>query len=657
MQIISVKVSNYRNLDGLEITFDPLTNFLIGENELGKSNLLDLFETLFNHWKFQDEDFTNIDTPIRIEFSLQLSYAEKAALEDYIDPDNNNVINIIAIQEYSDLDEEMDFFWEESVSTTPKEIQKTQIRKINYISYNSLKIPGNELTFNQGRGSGKFLRYLVDEFSDSDSKMAVNSASVSTAKGVQSFLNRIKIFRQQKIAVSAEPQNLPDFLSRVLTIIGGDGFDIQKSGFGIQFSTVLILSILERLLYLKQKKNFRPFEETRDGFSQNEYKVFYEMYLNETTSGLPKEAVFKINTILEPLTQEEKSKYHIDIQQLNQDEKNILGEKIIRHIKTRKSLSVILGLDEPEIHLHPYRQRHLVKYILELLSNQDSDFMFLLKKHFDVDVFNGQMLLVSHSPTVILDEYKNIVRFYKHKGTKAVSGSQINLDPSDKKYLLMNFPYIKEAFFSKCAVISEGQTEAGALPLWANKIIGDVDELGVVFINAGGDGGVLPVTKLLNHFQIPNVSIIDKDDGNDKKPKYNSIEGLRTTKLRDFEEELFEAVYKNDANIKELFDFLKYDGTHKLTGFVLAENMDKIAKTYKFPHTWNTPPTHTFFFKNIENTSDKNLLKAIFLFWLTKTKQGKTIIAGRALGEVISTNCIPEVYIQLFKDAKSKSEA
>ena len=129
MQIISVKVSNYRNLDGLEITFDPLTNFLIGENELGKSNLLDLFETLFNHWKFQDEDFTNIDTPIRIEFSLQLSYAEKAALEDYIDPDNNNVINIIAIQEYSDLDEEMDFFWEESVSTTPKEIQKTNTKE------------------------------------------------------------------------------------------------------------------------------------------------------------------------------------------------------------------------------------------------------------------------------------------------------------------------------------------------------------------------------------------------------------------------------------------------------------------------------------------------------------------------------------------------
>lgn len=42
------KVENYRNIDGIEIIFNPECNYIIGENNLGKSNFLSLLTTVCN---------------------------------------------------------------------------------------------------------------------------------------------------------------------------------------------------------------------------------------------------------------------------------------------------------------------------------------------------------------------------------------------------------------------------------------------------------------------------------------------------------------------------------------------------------------------------------------------------------------------------------
>ena len=40
MRISRVKVHNYRNIDGIEVLLNPECNYIIGENNLGKSNFL-----------------------------------------------------------------------------------------------------------------------------------------------------------------------------------------------------------------------------------------------------------------------------------------------------------------------------------------------------------------------------------------------------------------------------------------------------------------------------------------------------------------------------------------------------------------------------------------------------------------------------------------
>lgn len=644
MQITHIEISNYRNLDGIKVTLNQRNNFLIGENELGKSNLLNLLDTLFNYQRFSTEDFSKRSIPIRIDLSLYLSEIEMGVFEDHFSPDENNIINIYAIQEDSEQDEDISFFWKEGENANSSEIPSSLIKKINYIFYDSLKLPQEELTFYKGRGSGKFLTYLINEFGDTDIQLDVNQAMNKVTGRIQKVFNRIKPLKKQGLGLNTDKENSSDFASRVLKLSGIDGFDIQKSGYGTQFSTLLLLSILERLVRIKQNKRFRKFEEKREYFSKEEYQVFQAIHLEDEN----------IKSILEPVTRVENDKFFIDYKNLPKEEIDKLSSTLIDHINFRKYISMILGLDEPEIHLHPYSQRSLIKYVTEILENKDVDFSILLKEYFDIDTINGQVITVSHAPTILSNNYKEFVRFYKAEKTEVISGENLTLDQDTERHLLLNLPYVTEAFFSRCVILIEGPTELGALPLWANKIIGDLDEYGIVTINMYGRDNITPVSTLLNHFKIQNVSIIDKDDENDKKEKFISVKGLRTTRHRDFEEELYEAIFLSDSNVNTLFNFV--DNIHEkgVKPSVHSKNLSSIAHTYSIPETWNKDQTR-YSFEEIKNIKDRNLTKAAFLEWMGR-KGIKGVILGRALGQYIEEQQIPDSFKQLFLDAKAKVE-
>lgn len=49
MRIKDISVENYRNLNSATITFDESCNFIVGENNLGKSNILNLENLIYNY--------------------------------------------------------------------------------------------------------------------------------------------------------------------------------------------------------------------------------------------------------------------------------------------------------------------------------------------------------------------------------------------------------------------------------------------------------------------------------------------------------------------------------------------------------------------------------------------------------------------------------
>ena len=78
-------IDNYRNLSGQIIDFHHDVNFLIGENNIGKTNILELINVFFNVGKFHETDFKNVLLPIKIRITLKYDDEEIGFFDDNFD--------------------------------------------------------------------------------------------------------------------------------------------------------------------------------------------------------------------------------------------------------------------------------------------------------------------------------------------------------------------------------------------------------------------------------------------------------------------------------------------------------------------------------------------------------------------------------------------
>lgn len=62
MIIKSLKLKNYRNYDLLDLTFDPKTNILYGDNAQGKTNILEALYFVWNDEISQRNEGSGYDT-------------------------------------------------------------------------------------------------------------------------------------------------------------------------------------------------------------------------------------------------------------------------------------------------------------------------------------------------------------------------------------------------------------------------------------------------------------------------------------------------------------------------------------------------------------------------------------------------------------------
>ncbi len=191
----------------------------------------------------------------------------------------------------------------------------------------------------------------------------------------------------------------------------------------------------------------------------------------------------------------------------------------------------------------------MIRKIKALIENNNQEFLNLLKDLFDIDGLTGQIFIATHSPNILLDNYRQFIRLYKSTGTnsqlKIVSGMNVVIDDKLYKHMLHNFIYLKEAMFSKCIIFVEGDTENGAIPVFAERMGLDMDERGIGVIKLDGADSVKRCMALYKSFGIKSIAIIDKD----KKGSYGSEPDVYFTKANDYEEDVYD-------NFK-LTDYLK----------------------------------------------------------------------------------------------------
>ena len=197
-------------------------------------------------------------------------------------------------------------------------------------------------------------------------------------------------------------------------------------------------------------------------------------------------------------------------------------EQLYTDDKGKKLLPLVLAIDAPEVHLHPYLQRSLIGYYKRILRNEDPEFADLLNTCFGIDGINGQLIIVTHSTDALVGDYRNLIRFYKDGNkTSVISGYDLRpiehtnnegrIKTEDEKHLIMHFPEIKEAFYAKSAILIEGETEYGCIHAFSNKIGIALDDYGICVINARGEGSIKPLRQLLRLFAVPSFAIFDGD--------------------------------------------------------------------------------------------------------------------------------------------------
>ena len=100
-----LEITNYRNLTGKRIKFNETLNFLIGENNIGKTNMLELINIFLSVGKFIESDFTDVMRPIRIRLRIKYSDEEVGYFEDNFDVDDSRSITLLAVQDSVDKEE------------------------------------------------------------------------------------------------------------------------------------------------------------------------------------------------------------------------------------------------------------------------------------------------------------------------------------------------------------------------------------------------------------------------------------------------------------------------------------------------------------------------------------------------------------------------
>lgn len=292
--------------------------------------------------------------------------------------------------------------------------------------------------------------------------------------------------------------------------------------------------------------------------------------------------------------------------------------------ENRMILPLYILIDEPENHMHPYRQRSLIKKIASILEDASIPYLGM-----------RQIFVVTHSPNILLHSYKQFIRMYKEENmVKVVSGANLPLENTKLyKHMLHNFIYLKEAMFSKKILFVEGDTENGAFPSFATRLGIDFDENGVGIVKLDGAESVLKCMHLYRKFGIDTVAILDRD----KFDKYGNTPNIYFTEGIDFEEDIY-----NYFTLQDYLYCLK-----ELNGL---EHFIKILKNEGVeidPVSFLQDPTISISKEKEESIRSK--YREDQLHWL---REKKNAMKGAILAQYVSE--IPTSYITVIQKAIKK---
>ena len=312
--------------------------------------------------------------------------------------------------------------------------------------------------------------------------------------------------------------------------------------------------------------------------------------------------------------------------------------------KGRKYLPIFISVDEPELHLSPYLQRAVLNYYRQIATNENEEFLALLRDVFNIDGLLGQLFVVTHSTDALVDDYRHIIRLYRdeHHMVCAACGVTFNFPKEVEKHLIMHFPEAKEALYARCIILVEGETEYGSFAGFGKKLGVDFDYFGICLINARGESSISKLQKLFNRFSIPTVALYDRDvEGKYAKAHSNIFYTDEICFEMDFVTHLLSLRKRSimDAIIKDIID----DARPMVTKDMARRGYAKLGIT-----------KNQIVQRCLPNISDCKL-DDLHIYYFSWFYANKGVIVGRRISQFLETEMIPPAFIAVIERAKALS--
>lgn len=309
--------------------------------------------------------------------------------------------------------------------------------------------------------------------------------------------------------------------------------------------------------------------------------------------------------------------------------------------KGRKYLPIFISVDEPELHLSPYLQRAVLNYYRQIVTNENEEFLAVLREVFNIDGLLGQLFVVTHSTDALVDDYRHIIRLYRDENNMvcAACGVTFNFPKEVEKHLIMHFPEAKEALYARCIILVEGETEYGCFAGFGKKLGVDFDYFGICLINARGESSISKLQKLFNRFAIPTVALYDRDvEGKYAKAHSNIFYTDEICFEMDFVTYLLSLRKRSimDAIIKDIID----DARPMVTKDMARRGYAKLGIT-----------KNQIVQRCLPNISDRKL-DDLHIYYFSWFYGNKGVIVGRRISQFLEAEMIPPAFIAVIERAK-----
>ena len=518
----SIKIKNFRSLKNFNMEFNSGLNVIIGENDAGKTSLIDSLKILFGKKKIDVNDFNEIENPVTIELEdIDYTYFMESKVSE------DTLINTYKIKPSIEKSNQIKEELESEEFNSLEEDEQKQILKKYSATFNT--------TFRSNFKVETLKSNIIKELENDD------FTEVKSLNYPISFLG------------SREFENIDSFFENTFFK------ELKEEIWDYKIEGKTINQHIEDYI-----------DEFKDQQLNNENAQELNTQLKEFLPDFK-----EINPIV---TSEPKLNLKINVELLNNNNQQMLLEKmgdgtnrrttlaIFKHKKDKNDLVYVF--DEVETHLH-------IKAQLDVLR--------LLK---DLSKEGKQIIITTHSPFLInqvnLDEIK-LISLNADRGSQifeldSTTQTQITL----ANLGIMNI----DLFFTSKLLIVEGESELKFIPIMYEKLYGyPITQNFLKIVKADGIKDIPNFIRIIkNSFSKTDIfALMDNDADEETKERLNKwIENgmIENSNIFVIGQKEFEDTFPNDVLAQALSKYISDECGYEVE--IDAKAIQKIRKSKKF---------------------------------------------------------------------------